>query len=230
MDRTLLDALLSARAARRPVAMVTEIESGRQRLVAKDDMMEDPLQEELAEAFRFDRSGVMETEGGEVFINVFNPPLRLMMVGAVHIAQALIPMAELAGYDITVIDPRGAFATPERFPGVTVHAEWPDEVIPHLAPDARTAMVALTHDPKIDDPALRLALASDCFYIGALGSKKTHAKRVERLREAGATDADINRIHAPIGLAIGARGPAEIAISIMGEMTSVLRLGEVRSR
>ena len=168
---------------------------------------------------------MVRIEDAEFFVDVYNPPLKLVIVGAVHLAQALIPMAQAAGYDVAVIDPRGAFATAERFPGVVLYNEWPDEVMPKLGLDQRTALVALTHDPKIDDPALKAAVNSDCFYIGALGSKKTNASRFERLRAAGHDEVKLKRIHGPIGLAIGARGPAEIAVSIMGEMTSALRLG-----
>ena len=222
MKKAVLDQLLEARKARRAVALVTHIESGEQRIVARKDASRDPLAQVLDEAFRFDQSGMHEGH----FVNIHNPPLRLVIIGAVHIAQSVIPMAQLAGYDITVIDPRGAFATGARFPGVTLHVEWPDEVIPKLGLDARTAMLALTHDPKIDDPALHAALKSELFYIGALGSKKTQSARVARLKEKGFTDQDIARIHGPIGLQIGAKGAPEIAIAIMAEMTKCLRLGE----
>ncbi len=175
----------------------------------------------LDAAFRFDQSGVHDGH----FVTIQNPPLRLVIIGAVHIAQAVIPIAQQAGYDIIVIDPRGAFATGARFPGVTLQAEWPDEILPRIGLDQRTAMMALTHDPKIDDPALEAALKSDLFYIGALGSKKTQAARMARLKDKGFTDAQIASIHGPIGLAIGAKGAPEIAISIMAEMTRALRLG-----
>ena len=221
MKKSTLEALLEARRTRNAVALITDLASGAERLVARVEARGDPLAEKLDEAFRFDQSG---THDGQ-FINVYNPALRLVIIGAVHIAQSVIPMAQLAGYQVTVIDPRGAFATDARFPGVTLHAEWPDEVIPQAGLDARTAMIALTHDPKIDDPALALALTSDVFYIGALGSKKTQASRVERLKARGITEQQLARIHGPIGLAIGARGAPEIAISIMGEMTRALRLG-----
>jgi xanthine dehydrogenase accessory factor len=180
------------------------------------------LAEKLDEAFRFDQSGSHEGQ----FINIHNPPLRLVIIGAVHIAQSVIPIAQQLGYDVTVIDPRGAFATGARFPGIALHAEWPDEVIPEIGLDPRTALIALTHDPKIDDPALNAALKSDVFYIGALGSKKTQASRAQRLKEAGFTEAQVARIHGPIGLSIGAKGAPEIAVSIMAEVTRALRLGE----
>jgi xanthine dehydrogenase accessory factor len=181
------------------------------------------LGDALREAFRRDRSGTVETASGEVFIRVYNPPLRMLVIGAVHTAQFLVPLARMLDYDITIIDPRGAFATDERFPGVQLVAKWPDEVLPAIGLDARTAMIALTHDPKIDDVALRLALASDVFYIGALGSTRTHAKRLERLAGQGIAETALARIHAPIGLDIGAQGPAEIALSIMSQVTAVLR-------
>jgi xanthine dehydrogenase accessory factor len=165
-----------------------------------------------------------ETAEGRVFLTVHVPPPRLIAIGAVHISQALAPIARLLGYDVTIIDPRTAFATPERFPDVPLIAEWPDAALPPLDVDRYTAFVALTHDPKVDDPALLHALARDCFYIGALGSKKTHARRLERLKAQGASDADLARIHAPIGLKIGAVSPPEIAVAIMGEVTASLRL------
>jgi xanthine dehydrogenase accessory factor len=223
MNRDLLERLLSARHDRRAVALVTDLETGAQRLVGEDDAPEDTLSAALAAAFRFDRSGVTETEEGEFFVNIYNPPLTMIIVGAVHIAQSLIPIARLAGYDVTVIDPRGAFASAERFPDVTLSVDWPDEALKSIGLDRRTAFVALTHDPKIDDPALTAALNGTCFYVGALGSKKTHAGRLERLEAAGVEPDALARIHAPIGLAIGARGPAEIAIAIMAEITRALR-------
>jgi xanthine dehydrogenase accessory factor len=225
MNQETLDKILAARASRRAVALVTALETGEQRVVMRDLMSDDPLTAELTEGFRFDRSSVIKTEEGEFFVNIFNPPLKLIIIGAVHVAQRLIPIAKLADYDVTVIDPRGAFATPERFPDVDLRIEWPDEALPHVSFDQRTAFVALTHDPKIDDPALKAALASPCFYIGALGSKRTHAGRLERLSTADCDDQDLKRVHGPIGIDIGARGPAEIAISIMAEMTRALRMG-----
>lgn len=221
MKRELLDELLEARANRRAVALITDLASGTQRIVARADAKDDPLAEQLDQAFRFDQSGAHEGQ----FINIHNPPLRLVIIGAVHIAQAVIPMAQQLGYDVTVIDPRGAFATGARFPGIALHAEWPDEVIAQIGLDARTALIALTHDPKIDDPALHAALKSEVFYIGALGSKKTQASRAARLLAAGFSESGIARIHGPIGLSIGAKGAPEIAISIMAEMTRTLRLG-----
>lgn len=225
MNSEILQQIREARAQRKPVALVTALDDGRQRVVSRDHDADDTLTPILEEAFRFDRSGVHRVPEGEFFVNIYNPPLRLLIIGAVHIAQALIAIAKGAGYDAVVIDPRGAFATAERFPDVAVHADWPDEVLPGVGIDARTAFVALTHDPKIDDPAIHAALRSKAFYVGALGSKRTHATRVARLKQAGFSDGEIARIHAPIGLDIGAQGPAEIAIAIMAQVTSVLRRG-----
>jgi xanthine dehydrogenase accessory factor len=221
VKRETLEALLAARAGRRAVALITDLASGAQRLVGSAEARNDPLAGKLDEAFRFDQSGSHDGQ----FINVFNPALRLVIIGAVHIAQSVIPMAQALGYDVTVIDPRGAFATGARFPGIALHADWPDEVIPAIGLDARTALIALTHDPKIDDPALAAALRSDVFYIGALGSRKTQGSRLVRLAEAGFSEADLARIRGPIGLSIGARGAPEIAVSILAEVTRALRLG-----
>jgi xanthine dehydrogenase accessory factor len=225
MDKATLTAVLAARAERRAIAVITELTSGDQRLVEAGDATGDVLGDVLADGFRFDRSGVHQSGAGEVFVSIQNPPLQMIIVGAVHIAQGVTPIAAAAGYDVTVIDPRGAFASEERFPGVKVRPEWPDEVLPEMALDARTAFLALTHDPKIDDPALEAALASECFYIGALGSRRTQASRLERLTAAGVSDDKLKRIHGPIGLDIGARGAPEIAISIMAEVTNALRRG-----
>jgi xanthine dehydrogenase accessory factor len=177
----------------------------------------------LAEHLRTGKSGMEETAEGRVFFTVYVPAPQLVITGAVHISQALAPIGKILGYDVTIVDPRTAFASPERFPDVKVIAEWPDTALPPLNVDRYTAFVALTHDPKIDDPALLHALARDCFYIGALGSRKTHARRVERLKAQGIGDAGIARIHAPIGLDIGAISPAEIAVSIMAQITERLR-------
>ena len=177
----------------------------------------------LDDAFRRGRSVALQGRDGEVFINVFNPTVRLIIVGAVHVAQPLVPMARALGYDVVIVDPRSAFATEERFGDAEIVCDWPDEALPNIGMDRRTALIALTHDPKIDDPALIAALASEAFYVGALGSKKTHAKRVERLLRAGVPAADLERIHAPIGLDIGAQGAPEIAVSIIAEITAVQR-------
>lgn len=223
MQTLVLTQITAARRERRAIAVVTNLVTGAECIITREEAAADAV---LDKAFRFDKSGVEQTAEGEVFITIHNPKLRLIIIGAVLIAQSVIPMAEAAGYDVTVIDPRGAFATGARFPNVTLHAEWPDDVLPALKPDARTAILLLTHDPKIDDPALVLALKSDMFYIGALGSKKTQASRNERMKTAGFSEEAIARIHGPIGLNIGAVGAPEIAISIMAEMTKTLRLGD----
>jgi xanthine dehydrogenase accessory factor len=225
MKADIFEKIMDARAQRKPVALVTALDSGKQRVVARDHAADDILAQVLDEAFRFDRSGVHKVPEGEFFVHIYNPPLRLIIIGAVHIAQAVIPIARAAGYDIVVVDPRGAFATGERFPDIALHAEWPDEILPKLGLDQRSALLALTHDPKIDDPSLNIALKSKVFYIGALGSKKTQGARRQRLTEAGFTEKDMARIHGPIGIDIGAQGAPEIAISIMAELTRVLRLG-----
>jgi xanthine dehydrogenase accessory factor len=219
----ILAALNAERAARRAAIVVTDPESGVERLVKAADVERDPLRDVLKERLRTGRSGMADTEEGRVFLIVHVPPPRLVITGAVHISQALAPIARLVGYDVTIVDPRTAFASIERFPDVKVIAEWPDTALPPLEIDRYTAFVALTHDPKIDDPALTHALARDCFYIGALGSKKTHARRVDRLKSAGLDEATIARIHAPIGIDIGAISPPEIAVAIMGEITARLR-------
>jgi xanthine dehydrogenase accessory factor len=221
---TILSALNAERAARRAAILVDDVESGTQRLIKGTEVAADPLRELLEKHLRMGKSGMAESPQGRVFLTVHVPPPRLVITGAVHISQALAPMAKLAGYDVTIVDPRTAFASAERFPDVKLIADWPDAALPPLEIDRYTAFVALTHDPKIDDPALSHALKRDCFYIGALGSKKTHARRVERLKALGVTDQEISRIHSPIGLAIGAVSPAEIAVAIIGEITARLRL------
>jgi xanthine dehydrogenase accessory factor len=220
----ILKELNAERAARRPVIVITDTASGDQRLVKAKDIASDPLRAELAKQLRMGKSGNVEAAGKKLFLNVYAPTAKLVIVGAVHISQALAPMARALDYDVTVVDPRTAFASPERFPDVPLIAEWPDVALPPLNVDHYTAFVAVTHDPKIDDPALLHAFARDCFYIGALGSRKTHGKRAERLRALGASEADIARIRAPIGLDIGAVSPAEIAVSIMAEITAQLRM------
>jgi xanthine dehydrogenase accessory factor len=229
LNLDILHTLNAERAARRAVVVVTNVESGAQRIVKAADIGRDPLADLLEKRLRMAKSGMEETADGRVFLTVHVPSPRLLITGAVHISQALAPMAALAGYDVIVVDPRTAFASPERFPDVQVIAEWPDAALPSLNIDRYTAFVALTHDPKIDDPALLHALHRDCFYIGALGSKKTHGRRVERLKQAGISDAAIARIHAPIGLAIGAVSPAEIAVSIIAEITQSLRVKSDRA-
>jgi xanthine dehydrogenase accessory factor len=216
----ILKSLNGERAARRAAVVITDVASGEQRLVKAADVARDPLEELLEKHIRSGKSGMEETAQGKVFLTAHVPPPQLVVTGAVHISQALAPIARLLGYHVTIVDPRTAFASSERFPDVKVIAQWPAEALPALGIDRYTAFVALTHDPKIDDPALRHALVRDCFYIGALGSKKTHGRRIERLKGDGVTETALARIHAPIGLDIGAVSPAEIAVAIMGEITA----------
>jgi xanthine dehydrogenase accessory factor len=235
MKRAFLARSLEVSRAGRPAALVTHLKSGQHVLVEGDsiegDLRLDPTGlAAVRAAIRDDRSTTVETADGRLFVEVFNPPLRLIVVGAVHAAQPLARMAATAGYAVTIIDPRGAFATAERFPGVALSTDWPDEAMPRLKPDRRTAIVTLTHDPKIDDPALTVALKSEAFYVGALGSKRTHAGRCQRLKEDGFADAEIARIHGPVGLSIGALTPSEIAISILAEITQVLRVDRIKER
>jgi xanthine dehydrogenase accessory factor len=224
MKLATLQALNQARQDRRAIAVVTDLESSVERLVAEADVSADPLASELAMQFRQGKSRGIDHEGRRYFITVHVPPVRVVMIGAVHISQALIPLARLLDHESIVVDPRTAFASPERFPDVELIAEWPDVALPPLKIDRYTAFVALTHDPKIDDPALMHALERECFYIGALGSRKTHARRLDRLRDVGLSEQALARIHAPIGLDIGAISPAEIAVSIIAEITAALRL------
>ncbi|MBM3637444.1 MAG: XdhC family protein [Alphaproteobacteria bacterium] len=224
MDLSLLSRLNEERAHRRAAVLVTDLQTHTQRLVFESEIARDPLSALLSDALRMGKSGVVETEGHKVFLTVQAPVLRIIAIGAVHISQALVPMAKQLGHDVIIVDPREAFASPERFPDVAVHAEWPDLVLPKLGADRYTAFLMLTHDPKIDDAALNFALKSHAFYIGALGSRKTHGKRIERLQALGFDEQAIKRIQAPIGLNIGAISPAEIALSILGEITAKLRL------
>ena len=224
MRLDILKQLNAERAARRAAIVVTNQDTGAQRLVLGKDVANDPLRSLLEKHLRSGKSGMVEdTPEGKVFLTVHVPSPKLVITGAVHISQALAPMAKLLGYDVTIVDPRTAFATPERFPDVKVVAEWPDVALPPIGIDRYTAFVALTHDPKIDDPGLDAALKSDCFYIGALGSRKTHQNRVARMKQAGFSDAQLARIHAPIGLDIGAVTPQEIAVSIAAELIAVRR-------
>lgn len=216
LPEALLADLVAARAERRPVAYCVDLASGARRLRGPQSAAP-----ELAERFARDASGVADG----IFYGLHNPPLRLCVVGAVHIAQGLVQMAAQAGYDCVVIDPRPAFASAARFPGERLMDDWPDAAVAAVAPDLRTAVVTLSHDPKIDDPALIAALATPAFYVGALGSTRTHAKRLDRLGAAGVSPDNLKRIHGPVGLDIGAATPAEIAVSIMAQMTSVLRQG-----
>jgi len=228
MKLSILRKLVASRAERRPFALLTDMVSGAQWLVfaagdayGGDAGQTEPSGEIVATARRFlqeQRSSVADMAGSRYLVQVHAPPARLLVVGAVHIAQALLPMAELAGFRVFLIDPREAFSAPERFPGIEMIRDWPDLGLETLSPDVSTAVVTLSHDPKIDDPALRVALASDAFYIGALGSRKTHAARLKRLSAMGIADEALERIHAPVGLKLGGRKPAEIAISILAQI------------
>ena len=220
MRRATLDRLLEGWRAQRPLVLATDLEDGEQRL------LEPAASAGAREALRRDACLSIEEDGRRWFLQPWNPPLRMLIVGAVHIAQPLAAMAGLAEYAVTIVDPRQAFATQERFPGAVLSGDWPDAALRALAPDSRTAVVTLTHDPKLDDPALAVALRSPAFYVGALGSKKSHAARLERLRALGLSEAELARIHAPVGLAVGARSPAEIAVSILAEVTQRLRTPE----
>ena len=231
MKLTTIKALNDARNNGKSARLYSDLESGAETLTVKGEGTGDieltPAIREAAErAHNEDRGRVVETDGRRIFIQVFNPPRRLIIVGAVHISQPLVPMARLAGYDVTVIDPRSAWATPERFPDIEIDSRWPDDALEDLKPDTRTAVVTLTHDPKLDDPALTVALRTNAFYIGALGGRKTAGKRRERLTEEGFGPDDFARIRGPVGLDIGAVSPAEIAVSIVGQITETLHRPE----
>jgi xanthine dehydrogenase accessory factor len=222
--RDLLDAVLEATAAKRAAVLVADLGTGEARLVPADAPGEEPeLAAAVRDAARTDRSTQLERGGRTLFLRVYNPPVRVVVVGAVHVAQPLVRMVRLAGYEAVVVDPRPAFATPERFPDVALVPEWPEEALARLALDRRTAVVALSHDPKIDDPALAAALRSQAFYVGALGSRKTQAARRERLLAEGFGEADLARIHGPVGLPLGAVSPGEVAASILAELVLALR-------
>jgi xanthine dehydrogenase accessory factor len=224
MDLSLLSSLNSDRANRRASILVTDMATGGQRLVRReDDYASDPLAREFDNRFRSGKSGAVQSEGGDVFMTVSVPAPRLVIIGAVHISQALVPMAKIAGLDVTVIDPRTAFATEDRFPGSALKAEWPEDVLKETPLDAYTAVAAVTHDPKIDDFPLIEALKTGCFYVGALGSRKTHGKRLERFREADVDPSCFDQIDAPIGLDIGAASPEEIAVAVLGSVITALR-------
>lgn len=230
MRRETLETLLRDRDAKTAVAVVTDLGSGAQTLVYGDraagaDSGDRDVLAAARDAMRDDRSRRREVGGRDLFFEVVNPPKRLLVVGAVHIAQPLSLMASIAGYDVTVIDPRASFATDERFPGTALRLEWPDDAVRALGPDRRTAVVTLTHDPKLDDPGLSEALRSEAFYIGALGSRRTHGARMERLAEAGFAPQELSRIHAPVGMDIGAVSPAEIAVAVLAQVTEALHRG-----
>jgi xanthine dehydrogenase accessory factor len=232
MKSQYLDAVLAANADGRSVALATDLKSGAQLFLDGAEREGNLELDEMSlgamhEALRADRNISLDTADGRVFVQVFSPPRRCFVIGAVHIAQPLVPMLQACDYKPIVIDPRGAWATEARFPGVELSSEWPDEALERMKPDRASAVVALTHDPKIDDPGLTVALRSDAFYIGALGSRRTHAKRLERLAAAGFGENELSRIHGPIGLNIGGVSQAEVAVSIVAEMTQILRRGKV---
>jgi len=224
-----LDRLAADRAAKRPVVATVNLSTGRRELLrpAPPDVTPRPDQAEIAvatrEALRTDAASILERRDGRLFLQPFNPPLRLVIVGAVHIAQPLSRMAAETGYEVIVVDPRGAFASDARFPGTRLERDWPDEALAALALDSRTAVVTLTHDPKLDDPALQVALRSPAFYVGSLGSRRTQDRRLARLRAEGFGERELARLHGPVGLDIGARSPAEIAVAILGQVTARLR-------
>ena len=226
MDASLLAQLNEERRRRRAAILATDLDSATSRLIREGDVLTGELAEAVARAFRSGKSGTVEADGKTLFLNAHLPPARIVVIGAVHISQALAPMAALAGFDLEIIDPRAAFATEERFGGTTLFAEWPEEVLKRRPLDPWCALAAVTHDPKIDDYPLKAALEAGCFYVGALGSRKTHAKRLGRLQEQGVDPLLLDRIHAPIGLPIGAASPAEIAVATLAEIIEALRSRE----
>ena len=225
MDIAIIKSINEARSSRRSVAVVTTLSTGQQELVKPEQVQGHALESELAARFQSGKSGMVSADQSDHFVQVHVPAPRLVIIGAVHISQALFPMAQACEFDVTIVDPRSAFATKDRFVNVELIDDWPAEVWDKIKPDAYTAVAAVTHDPKIDDFALQNALASNCFYVGALGSRKTHAKRVARLLEQGVSQTDIEKIHSPIGVDIGAANPAEIAVAIMAEIIGRLRKG-----
>lgn len=230
MDRQILQTLNAERRARRAAVVVTDIGDGGARLIRQGDAVEGELAAAVAKVLRTGRSELAEIEGRSLFLNAHLPNPRLIVIGAVHISQALAPMARIAGYPVEIIDPRSAFATPERFPDIVLHAEWPQDVLERQPLDGYTALAAVTHDPKVDDMPLKAALDAGCFYVGALGSRKTHARRVDRLLAMGATPGEIERIHAPIGLDIGAASPAEIAVAVLAQVVRAFRTRGLEAR
>lgn len=230
MDLVNLRRLNAARKARRGAVLVSDLSDGSERLVLEGEAIEGPIGEEVAARLRSGKSGLVEGEGGSIFLNAHLPSPRILAIGAVHITQALNVMAPAAGFDLSIIDPRTAFATPERFGGADLVADWPEDVLKSRPLDRYTALVAVTHDPKIDDFPIAEALRADCFYVGALGSRKTHAKRVERLKAEGISDEAIARISAPIGLDIGAATPGEIAVAVLADVIQALRRRDLASK
>ena len=224
MKAETLDAVLADIEAKRPVVLATDLETGKQRLLHRGDGESEPESATVERALRVDTCVTTDADGSpQVFYQPFNPPLRMILIGAVHIAQPLSAMATLAGYEVTIVDPRESFAAADRFPGVSLNLEWPDAALESLGLDQRCALVTLTHDPKLDDPALQVALRSDAFFIGCLGSKKTHASRLRRLAKAGFSPSELARVQGPVGLPIGSRSPAEIAVSVLAQATKTLR-------
>lgn len=224
MKAETLEAVLADIERKRPVVLATNLDSGDQRLLHRGDGDTEPERANVEHALRVDACVTTDGDSGpQIFYQPFNPPLRMIVVGAVHIAQPLSAMAALAGYEVTIVDPRESFAAAERFPGVTLNLDWPDAALESVGLDQRCALVTLTHDPKLDDPALQRALRSDAFFIGCLGSKKTHASRLGRLSKAGFKEAELARVQGPVGLPIGSRSPAEIAVSIIAQVTQTLR-------
>ena len=223
MEISLLEEVNRSRAKREVCVVVTRLATGTKELYHQAELEYHALADEFAKRVRSGKSGLVEHDGAELFIEVHVPPPRLVIIGAVHISQALYPMAQACGFDVTIVDPRTAFATEDRFKGVALHADWPEEILPQVPFDAHTAVAALTHDPKIDDYPLKAALRAHCFYVGALGSRKTHATRLDRMRVAGLSDGELGRIHAPIGLDIGAASPSEIAVAVLAQIIAAMR-------
>lgn len=220
----ILRSVLDAIERKSPVVLATNLDSGEQRVLCSGEGDAEPERANVARALRVDICVTTEGEpGAQIFYQPFNPPLRMILVGAVHIAQPLSAMATLAGYEVIIVDPRESFAAAGRFPGVVLRTEWPDAALEAIGLDPRCAVVTLTHDPRLDDPALQVALRSDAFFIGCLGSKKTHASRLRRLGKAGFTEGDLERVKGPVGLPIGSRSPAEIAVSVLAQVTQTLR-------
>ncbi|MFB4375002.1 XdhC family protein [Agrobacterium sp. CR_3] len=230
MDLSTLERLNACRRTRAAAALVTDLDSGKSSVIAEGDKLNGALGEAVASAFRSRRSSVVEIDGGRCFLNIYLPPPDVVIIGAVHISQVLAKMAALAGFSVRIIDPRTAFATPERFAGIDLIADWPSDALKEKPLDAYTALVAVTHDPKIDDFPIAEGLRRGCFYVGALGSRRTHASRLGRLRAEGFADEALTRINGPVGLPIGASSPAEIAVAILAQIIEALRTRDMGSR